>query len=104
MGQNTFSQKEVDTLKLVARLHEGNISYSKNGKLRFNKNNILTQKEITVITLICEEHSSKKIGAKLKLSKGTIDKRRKNILRKLKLKNVVGIVKYAIKNKLYAIK
>ena len=44
--------------------------------------------------------TSKEIAEKLGKSKKTIDNHRLFIIKKLKVKNVVGIVKYAVKNKI----
>jgi len=64
----------------------------------------LTEKEIKVIELICQECSSPEIAIKLKLSHRTVEGRRYKILQKTKSKNVVGIVKFAVKNRIYVIK
>lgn len=64
----------------------------------------LTDKEIAVINLVCQEYSSAEIGKKLGLSGKTIENRIFDILRKIKSKNRVGIVIYAIKNKIYKLK
>ncbi len=64
----------------------------------------LTEKEIKVIELICKEFSSPEIATKLELSPRTVEGIRYKILQKTKSKNVVGIVKFAVKNKIYIIK
>lgn len=63
----------------------------------------LTETDIKVIELICKEYGTPEIAIKLKLSSRTIEGIRYRILQKTKSKNVVGIVKYAIKNKIYVI-
>lgn len=68
------------------------------------KKKALTKKEIQVVKLLCAECNSRKIAAVLGVSKRAIDSRRLKILRKIKAKSVVGIVKYAIKNKLYSLR
>ena len=60
-----------------------------------------SEKEIAIIRLICEEYSNKEIGEKLELSKRTVEGYREKILEKIDAKNSVGIVIYAIKNKIY---
>jgi len=62
---------------------------------------VFSEKEIAIIRLICKEHSSQEIADQLKHSIRTIDSYRKNILKKMKVKNVNGIIMYAIKNKIY---
>jgi DNA-binding NarL/FixJ family response regulator len=60
----------------------------------------LSDREIEIITLIAEEHSSNAIAEKLFLSPATVETHRHNILKKLGIKNSIGLVKFAIKNKL----
>lgn len=60
----------------------------------------LSAREIEIITLISLEYSGKEISEQLYISLNTVETHRKNIMKKLHLKNVIGIVKYAIKNKL----
>jgi DNA-binding NarL/FixJ family response regulator len=65
-----------------------------------NVNSILTGRELEIITLISLEFSGKEISEKLFISNNTVETHRKNIMKKLKLKNSIGLVKYALKNKL----
>ena len=62
---------------------------------------VFSDKEITVIQLICREFSNKEIADKLNLSKRTVEGYREKILEKINAKNTVGIVIYAIKHKIY---
>ncbi len=59
----------------------------------------LTQREIDVIILIAEEHTTQEIADKLFLSKHTIESYRKNLIAKLGVRNLAGLTKYAIKMK-----
>jgi DNA-binding NarL/FixJ family response regulator len=61
---------------------------------------ILTGREIEVITLIALEFSGKEISEQLFISNNTVETHRKNIMKKLKAKNTISLVKYALKNKL----
>lgn len=72
---------------------------------KLNKENatidsILTGREVEIITLIALEHSGKEISEKLFISTNTVETHRKNIMKKLKAKNTISLVKFAIKNKL----
>jgi DNA-binding NarL/FixJ family response regulator len=58
----------------------------------------LTEREIDIIKLIVNELSSNAIAEKLFIAPKTVETHRHNILRKLGVKNTVGIIKYAIKN------
>jgi DNA-binding NarL/FixJ family response regulator len=63
---------------------------------------IFSTKEFAIIRLICNGNSSQEIANELKHSIRTIDSYRKNILKKMNVKNVTGILKYAIKHKIYS--
>ena len=56
----------------------------------------LSDREKEVIKLIAEEYSTSQIAEKLFISRHTVDSHRKNVLSKLDVKNVAGIIKYAI--------
>lgn len=58
----------------------------------------LTKREMEILKLICDGHSSKDIGEKLFISINTVETHRKRILMKLNVKNSVGVVKYALEN------
>jgi DNA-binding NarL/FixJ family response regulator len=55
----------------------------------------LTRREVDIIRLVCREFSSKQIAAVLHLSEFTVNTHRKNIQRKLNVKNVAGLVSFA---------
>lgn len=63
-------------------------------------NPLLTDREIEIIILIALEFSGKEISDQLFISTNTVETHRKNILKKLKAKNTIGIVKYAMNNHL----
>lgn len=60
----------------------------------------ITTRELEIIKLIAQEYSTAEIADKLFITTGTVETHRHNIFRKLKVKNAIGIAKYAIKNKL----
>jgi DNA-binding NarL/FixJ family response regulator len=60
----------------------------------------LTKREVDIIRLICKEMSSKQIAAELFLSEFTVTTHRKNIFRKLNVKNVAGLMNFAKENQL----
>ena len=60
-----------------------------------------SKKDLEIIKLICEEYSTKEIADKLKTTKRAVDGSREVILKKMGVKNSAGLVRYAIKNKLY---
>ena len=61
---------------------------------------ILSKREIEILTLICKEFSNAEIADKLFLSVSTVETHRKNLISKLGVNNTVGLVKYALKNRL----
>tara|TARA_Y100000034_G_scaffold105927_1_gene133783 strand:- start:127076 stop:127723 length:648 start_codon:yes stop_codon:yes gene_type:complete len=61
----------------------------------------LKEKEITFLKLACTELTYKEIADRMCLSPKTIDGYRDNLFTKLDVKNRVGLVIYAIKNKIY---
>lgn len=62
---------------------------------------VLSEREQQIIQLICTELTNREIADKLSISVRTVEGHREAILQKLKAKNTVGIVMYAIKNGLY---
>jgi DNA-binding NarL/FixJ family response regulator len=60
----------------------------------------LTRREVDIIRLVCREFSSKQIAAELHLSEFTVNTHRKNIQRKLNVKNVAGLVSFAREHQL----
>lgn len=56
----------------------------------------LTEREIEIIKLIAEGYSNKQIGEKLFISHRTVDTHRTNLMNKLDVHNVAGIVKFAM--------
>jgi DNA-binding NarL/FixJ family response regulator len=61
----------------------------------FLKKYQLTRREVEIIKLVCREMSTKEIAASLFLSDLTVNTHRRNILRKLDVKNVAGLVNFA---------
>lgn len=59
------------------------------------------ENELTFMKLACTEMTYKEIADKMCLSPKTIDGYRDNLFTKLNVKNRVGLVMYAIKNKIY---
>jgi len=57
----------------------------------------LTDREIEIIRHVSQELSTSAIAEKLFISPGTVETHRHNILRKLGVKNSIGIIKYAVK-------
>jgi DNA-binding NarL/FixJ family response regulator len=57
----------------------------------------LTPRELEVVKLIAEGHTSEEIAAQLFISKKTVDRHRANVLEKLGMRNRVQLTRYAIR-------
>jgi len=62
------------------------------------KINNLSERELEIVTLICQGLSNQEIAEKLFLGKRTVEKHRANILIKTDTKNTASLVMYAIRN------
>lgn len=58
----------------------------------------LTEREIEILSLIAEGLSSKQIGEKLFISPRTVDTHRTNLMNKLDIHNIAGLIRFALKN------
>jgi DNA-binding NarL/FixJ family response regulator len=88
-----FTPKVSETL-LNAFLEYG---HGKDETMLFN---VLTDRERTVIQLLAEGYSNKKIGSQLGISAKTVECHRAAIMRKLNLHSIVDLVRYAIRNQI----
>jgi len=61
---------------------------------------ILTEREREILQLVAEGMTNQEIAAKLCISTSTVDTHRKNIMAKLDIHSVAGLVKYAIRHKI----
>ena len=86
--------------KVLAIIHENIISSSgKRIKSDLDKK-LLSNREIDVLELICEQYTTSEIGEKLFISPRTVEGHRNNLLLKTQSKNVAGLVIYGIQKKL----
>ena len=58
----------------------------------------MVAKEEEVLTLIARGYTNKEISQQLHVSHKTIDTHRTNLMKKIDVHNVTGLVKYAIAN------
>jgi two-component system response regulator NreC len=58
----------------------------------------LTEREIEILKMIAEGLSNKEIGDKLFISHRTVDTHRTNLMKKLEVNNIAGLIRYAMKN------
>lgn len=94
-GETYFSEEVKETL-----FHSKLIKESSKKK----PSAVLTEREIEVLLLICEQLSTEEIAQKLFVSPLTINNHRRNILSKTGAKNAAGLVLYAIKHEIYQLR
>nr|WKN36609.1 response regulator transcription factor [Tunicatimonas sp. TK19036] len=58
-------------------------------------------KELQVLRLLCQEHTTKEIAKMMHVSHRTVEGYRQNLLQKTETRNSIGLVKFAIKTGLY---
>lgn len=60
----------------------------------------LTNRELEVLQLICQEYTNQEIADKLFISVRTVDAHRRNLMQKTGARNAVGLARYAIEHDL----
>ncbi len=58
----------------------------------------LTKREIQVLKLVAQQYSTREIAGELVISESTVETHRKNLMKKVKVKNSVGLAIFALKN------
>jgi len=96
--------------KAITTIHSGNLYYSQdvmktllagpNEDEGSKKIKTLTKRELEIIKLMAQEKTSGEISKLLFISLGTVETHRHNIFKKLSVKNIVGVIKFALKYKL----
>ena len=69
-----------------------------NLKPSFNQNIELTEREMQVLKLICEEKTAVEIGKEIYLSPRSVEGIRQRLIEKVGVRNTAGLVMFAIKN------
>jgi DNA-binding NarL/FixJ family response regulator len=89
MDDGTFYSNEVMNLMLK--------SNKKNNRIVSEKEK-LSERELEILKLVCEEFTTADIAEKLFISPRTVETHRKNILAKTHSRTIVGLIKYAFEN------
>ena len=76
------------------------ITTNNDNKLINSELSQISSREIEVLKLIAMEFSTNEIADKLFVSVNTIESHRKSLMKKLDVKNVVGLIKFAMRHKL----
>lgn len=97
-GKNYFSNEVA--LKLM-QPHYSNVIATKPKKLKTSAQvkQLLSERELQILALVAKEFTNEEIAGQLNISKRTVDTHRNNLIRKVGVKNTVGLVKFAIKHK-----
>lgn len=103
----------AELLEAISVVHNGGTYFSKEINILSSEDfrntitihdnrieDILSKREIEVLQLVCKEYSNVAIAEQLFLSVSTVETHRKNLIAKLGVNNTVGLVKFALKNKL----
>lgn len=85
-----FDQNQLDILRnqISSKVPEPNL----------NTNANLTEREIDVLKLICNQKTAKEIGDKLFISRRTVEGHKNSLFLKTETKNIAGLVIFAIQN------
>jgi len=113
LGANGFVTKDADSSEFIDSIfevHNNNYYFNDHisiklikdlskytGNKRLYETKILTGREIEVVKLICEEYTNQEIADALHISSRTVENTRHRIIRKLNVRNLAGIVLYAVK-------
>lgn len=94
--QNGYHLSKMVTSKLLFNMNKA-LDISKENKVK------LSEREKEFLTLCCSDLTYKEIADKMIVSVRTVDGYRDSLFEKLEQRSRVGLVLYAIKNKLYKI-
>jgi len=96
--------------KAINTIYSGNLYYSQDVMKTLlsgpdvdegsEKIKTLTKRELQIIKLMAQEKTSNEISSELFISLGTVETHRHNVFKKLGVKNIVGVIKFALKYKL----
>lgn len=113
-GASGYLLKDTDKAELeeaIQKLYQGLPYYSakvlkiittgeKDKSLIEKELSQLSAREVDVLKLIAQEYSTNEIAELLFVSVNTIESHRKSLMKKLDVKNVVGLIKFAMQHKL----
>lgn len=91
-GEKYFSEK---TVKKLAELPNED---SVNGKTTVEDVLSLTRREMEVVRLVSEDLSNMEISERLNISPTTVETHRRNLMKKIGVNTVVGLVRWGLKN------
>ena len=113
-GVKGFILKKANKFELeqaIREVHSGGTYFSQEilQKLAFryrrksNGSEELTTREIEIMVLICQGFTSQEISERLHISCKTVETHRANLFLKANIRNVAGLIAWAIRNQFYSI-
>jgi len=90
-----FFTGKVSELILSGYLNRGNVPKDLAGPVQH-----LTAREREIVQLLVEGKSNKEVAVTLGISIKTVDAHRANVMHKLNIRSVTGLVRYAVRNKI----
>ncbi len=87
-----FLEEQIETMRIQLRTNTP--------EPVFSSEEALSEREIEILQLICQQYSTQQIADKLFITKRTVEGHRSNLLLKTSAKNSAGLVIYAIRKKL----
>lgn len=95
---HTVNQVHKHGVYFDAKIMSTIVKIRRNGEDRSQKFFRLSEREIEILKLVCQQFNTKEIADQLCLSERTIEGHRKKLLEKTDSKNAVGLVLWGIKN------
>ena len=103
---------QEDLVSAIIKVHEGGKSFSEevtmtltgsggSENITFQNKTLqidLTTREIEILKHIAQGYSNKEIGDLLFISHRTVDTHRTNLMKKLEVHNIAGLIRYALRS------
>jgi DNA-binding NarL/FixJ family response regulator len=111
-GINAYINKEssiANLAKAIDEVLEGNSFYCVHTQevlKKYRQHSIqstvfLSKRELEILKLIVSEFKNQDIAVKLNISVSTVETHKKNLIKKLNVKSVVGLVRYALEKQIF---
>ena len=99
-GAMGYVLKGADVSDLIGaiRIVNGGVTYLSPSITYAAHKDVLTTRERQVLTFVAQGHTSKEISGLLEISPRTVEHHRANMMNKLRINDVAGLTRYAIRN------
>jgi fimR protein len=99
LGGNPYYGKDISKIIYEVYIAGSKQEVSSDAKFDSIKETTrLTTKDIQIIEMVCRGLTAREIGDKLKISQRTVESHKSHIMEKLCFKNMVDLIKFALKN------